>query len=409
MIINKTLEAAEQAHPPVVERVKAVPRLISSAPKVLPEPAPLTTSSSIEAPRQLNIQPIASSSRPTIKLKVGAHSKVQDTPSEQSSKPSKRKTKIPESPSSNTPDAPPPPYVDDGSHDILQEVLAIEREKNQQRQKSTSEKEKVVPSAIPSKRKKIDDVDDDDILELVAPLKKERPSPPESSSSSISIKKPGLAPSIKIKKDKALEVPRPPTTTVFPGTSLKGKEKEVASTPPSAGSNKPRKPIPYTPINEKKCKDLLKVLSKIPESYLFTRPVDPVIDGCPTYVFLVSYLLPLFSNGCLDRYYDEIQHPMDFGTMLTNLNENKYQSMEQFKKDMELVFSNCRQFNTPDTYPTKCAAIVEKVFKKEWPKAMERKLSWTEKRGLQGIMTAFVKEPMSVHFSHLGTRQLNLF
>ena len=83
--------------------------------------------------------------------------------------------------------------------------------------------------------------------------------------------------------------------------------------------------------------------------------------------------------------------------MLTKLNENKYQSMEQFKEDMELVFSNCRQFNTPDTYPTQCASIVEKVFKKEWPKAMERKLSWTEKRGLQGIMTAFVKEPMSVH------------
>jgi len=81
--------------------------------------------------------------------------------------------------------------------------------------------------------------------------------------------------------------------------------------------------------------------------------------------------------------------------MLTNLNESKYQSMEQFKRDMELVFSNCRQFNTPDTYPTKCAAIVEKAFKKEWPKAMERKLSWAEKRGLQGIMTAFVKEPVS--------------
>jgi transcription initiation factor TFIID subunit 2 len=93
---------------------------------------------------------------------------------------------------------------------------------------------------------------------------------------------------------------------------------------------------------------------------------------------------------------------MDFGTMLTNLNENKYQSMEQFKEDMELVFSNCRQFNNPDTDPTKYAAIVEKVFKKEWPKAMERKLSWTEKRGLQGIMTTFVKEPMSVYFHNSG-------
>ena len=279
------MEAAEQAHPIVVEPVKVVPRLISSAPKALPQPAPSTTKSSVEAPRQPSTQPVASSSRPIIKLKVGAQSKAQDEPS---SKPAKRKTKISELPSSHTPDAPPPPYVDDGSHDILQEVLAIEREKNQQRQRSISEKEKAVPSVIPNKRKKIDDVDDDDILELVAPVKKERPSPPEpSSSSSISIRKPAFPPSVKIKKDKVLEVPRPPTSSVSPGTSLKGKEKEVVSTPPAAGSNKPRKPVQCTPINEKKCKDLLKVLGRVPEAYLFARPVDPVLDGCPTCVFTV--------------------------------------------------------------------------------------------------------------------------
>ena len=285
-IINKTLEAAEQAHPTIVEPVRTAPRLISSTPMAHPGP-PLAISPPSEAPRQLGVPPIASSSRPTIKLKVGAQSKVQDTLAEHSSKPSKRKLKLPESSPSHTPDAPPPPYVDDGSHDILQEVLAIEREKNQQRQRSLSEKEKVVPSAIPSKRKKIDDDDDDDdILELVAPLKKDRPSPSEpSSSSSIVIKKPALTPSIKIKKDKVLEVPRPPTTTVSPGTSLKGKEKEAVSTPPATSSNKPRKSVQYTPINEKKCKDLLKVLGKVPESYLFARPVDPVMDGCPTCVF----------------------------------------------------------------------------------------------------------------------------
>ena len=291
------MEAAEQAHPSVVEPVKAVPRLISSTPNLPLGPVPLITSPSIEAPRQPDIPPIASSSRPTIKLKVGAQSKVQDTPSEPPSKPSKRKTKLPESPSSHTPDAPPPPYVDDGSHDILQEVLAIEREKNQQRQRSMSEKEKV-PSAIPSKRKKVDDDDDDDdILELVAPVKKERPSPSEpSSSSSGSIKKPALTPPIKSKKDKTLEVPRPPTTSVPPG-SLKGKEKEVVSTPPATGSNKPRKPVQYTPINEKKCKDLLKVLGKVPESYLFARPVDPVLDGCPTYVFHVLIVFHFQMDG----------------------------------------------------------------------------------------------------------------
>jgi transcription initiation factor TFIID subunit 2 len=83
---------------------------------------------------------------------------------------------------------------------------------------------------------------------------------------------------------------------------------------------------------------------------------------------------------------------MDLGTMSTKLNEGKYATMEDFKEDMELVFSNCRQFNPPGTMPVACAAAVEKAFKKEWPKAMERKLSWTEKRGLQSILTNIGKE-----------------
>ena len=85
---------------------------------------------------------------------------------------------------------------------------------------------------------------------------------------------------------------------------------------------------------------------------------------------------------------------MDFGTISTKLNQNKYVTMGDFAKDVELVFSNCRQFNPPETYPVTCADVVERVFKKEWPKAIERKLSWVEKRGLQGVMTVLVKEPM---------------
>ena len=99
----------------------------------------------------------------------------------------------------------------------------------------------------------------------------------------------------------------------------------------------------------------------------------------------------------LFRYYDEIKNPMDFGTISTKLSEGKYSTMEDFKKDVELVFSNCRQFNPPGTMPCVCADVVEKLFRKEWPKAMERKLSWTEKRGLQGILTTLVKEQMYVY------------
>lgn len=85
---------------------------------------------------------------------------------------------------------------------------------------------------------------------------------------------------------------------------------------------------------------------------------------------------------------------MDFGTIGQKLTEGKYSTMEEFAKDAELVFSNCRKFNPPTTYPVNCADAVEKVFKKDWVKVSEKKLSWGEKRSLQGLMTTLVKEDM---------------
>jgi len=224
-------------------------------------------------------------------------------------------------------------------------------------------------------------------LALATPSKKERPSPP-GPSSTVKLHRSSPAPTPKPvethnkpKKEKLLEPPRPAALNDQTLPSFKGKEKEIAApsptpTPTQTKQNKQRKIIQSTPINVKKCKDLVKALVRLPESELFLRPVDVVLDGCPT-------------------YYDEIEHPMDFGTISSKLNDEKYVTMEEFKHDVELVFSNCRQFNPIGTSQTICAAVVEKLFKKEWPKAMERKLSWTEKRGLQGILTTLVKEQIS--------------
>ena len=85
---------------------------------------------------------------------------------------------------------------------------------------------------------------------------------------------------------------------------------------------------------------------------------------------------------------------MDFGTISTKVNEHQYATMEEFAKDVELVFSNCRTFNPPTTYPVNCADIVEKVFKREWTKANERKLSWNEKPSLQSALNKLVQDPM---------------
>jgi transcription initiation factor TFIID subunit 2 len=96
------------------------------------------------------------------------------------------------------------------------------------------------------------------------------------------------------------------------------------------------------------------------------------------------------------RYFDEIKNPMDFGTMMQNLNSGKYSTMEEFARDVELVFSNCRLFNPPTTYPVQCADVLERIFKKEWARVAEKKMTWSEKRSLQSLMTTLVKEPLYV-------------
>ena len=85
---------------------------------------------------------------------------------------------------------------------------------------------------------------------------------------------------------------------------------------------------------------------------------------------------------------------MDFGTMTNKLNDGAYATMEEFAKDVEQIFINCRIFNPPTTYPVTCADNLERIFKKEWSKAMEKKLAWNEKRSLQGVLNKLVADPM---------------
>jgi transcription initiation factor TFIID subunit 2 len=87
---------------------------------------------------------------------------------------------------------------------------------------------------------------------------------------------------------------------------------------------------------------------------------------------------------------------MDFGTMTSKLSKGDYRIMGDFEKDMHLVFGNCRQFNPAGTFPVVCADALEQVFKREWMKALEPKLTWTEKRGLLGVMTNVMKDPSYV-------------
>ncbi|KAF8665397.1 hypothetical protein AX16_000416 [Volvariella volvacea WC 439] len=429
-IINKTLEAAGQSHantalapPPTPAPKLSVPPPKASTSTISlqthkstsdqrePPPPPPHPKPRATAPSASASEP--SSSGPKLKLKVGSSSKsTAETPVPSSSStnlpPKPRKPKPKAEPV--VPDPPPPPYVDDGSHDILQEVLAIEREKEDERRAARAAAAQKVNGASSGKRKKSDSLDEDDILALATPAKREKhtsiPSstshaPPPTPKPKLSIPPPQPKPSHtpaqvsssstplpkpKEKKERNEKPVENPKTQPSQKPSIKGKEKEVPSVPLPVPAPTPAQAVPKAkkvpqelfnmPINDKKCRDLLKMLLKIPEAAIFSRPVDPVLDGCPTYL-------------------DEIEHPMDLGTMMEKLGRAEYDTMGSFAHDMHLIFSNCHKFNPPGTYPVLCADIIQRAYEKEWSKALEKKLTWTEKRGLQGVMNNLVKEPIS--------------
>jgi transcription initiation factor TFIID subunit 2 len=291
-VINKTLEAADRARPvpvsdtpnpavrPVARRVFSTPPPKPASPSSTPSSTVYVKSRKLNTPSATSALPQPIPARAIIKLKVGSQNKVAESSSQNSVK-SKKPKNVVDSVSGlllDAPSGPPPPYVDDGSHDILQEVLAIEREK-ELRQRAQLDKERSVPNTVIGKRKKDKDVDEDEILRLATPAKKDRATPPSASTSkpqAVSLN-PRRRPTAKVKKEKPSESSRS-SNVHSPAPSAKGKEKEIAI-PDNA---KTRKAVPGMPINEKKCKDLLKALIKVPESLIFRQPVDPLRDGCPT-------------------------------------------------------------------------------------------------------------------------------
>ncbi|PIL31521.1 hypothetical protein GSI_06223 [Ganoderma sinense ZZ0214-1] len=418
--INKTLEAAskkEQAQPPARAPAPAPPSIqipASSKPSKAPAAAPV---------------PTVTPSVPMIKLKISSGSSalngVPHTSMPKSGpKPKGKKPKEPKlsevPPPAPTPVpapapvAPPPAFddMDDGSRELLEEVIAIEREQqkgkgHERRQPPPAQKEKErappppvdkgkdkersIPKLVIGKRKKEDvDATEDEILALATPAKKERPTthsggpssvptPPVSTPKRVESPAPARNGIASHKTKEKPPKPSPPATehtATPPRMLIKGKEKDV-SRPATPANGKPKRaPAQTTPLNDKKCRDVLRLLMKQQEAYIFNQPVNPEADGCPT-------------------YYDEIKHPMDFGTMSEKLVQGKYSSMEEFARDVELVFSNCRTFNPAMTYPVNCADVLERMWKKEWAKATEKKLPPNEKKQLVTMTKRIIEEPLS--------------
>ncbi|OAC98768.1 hypothetical protein MUCCIDRAFT_75234 [Mucor lusitanicus CBS 277.49] len=69
-------------------------------------------------------------------------------------------------------------------------------------------------------------------------------------------------------------------------------------------------------------------------------------------------------------YYDVITEPMDLTLLDENVESDKYRTMDEFKRDVQKIFDNCRAYNAESTNYTRCANRLERYFK-------ERLRVWT--------------------------------
>jgi histone acetyltransferase len=59
-------------------------------------------------------------------------------------------------------------------------------------------------------------------------------------------------------------------------------------------------------------------------------------------------------------YYTVIKEPMDLGTMEQKLENDQYEAVEEFVKDVLLVVRNCKRYNAENTPYAKAANKLEK-------------------------------------------------
>ncbi|KAI7871316.1 hypothetical protein BDF14DRAFT_1765712 [Spinellus fusiger] len=116
-----------------------------------------------------------------------------------------------------------------------------------------------------------------------------------------------------------------------PGVSLSGWTPEM-----DALSNRPRHPSHYI---------------------IMRRLVSELNDNASAWPFVD----PVNADEVTD-YYDVIKEPMDLTTLHTNVEAGAYVTLEDFIKDVQKIFDNCRLYNAETTNYTRLANKLEKFF-----------------------------------------------
>mmetsp|Transcript_3150 Transcript_3150/g.3499 ORF Transcript_3150/g.3499 Transcript_3150/m.3499 type:complete len:170 (+) Transcript_3150:20-529(+) len=113
------------------------------------------------------------------------------------------------------------------------------------------------------------------------------------------------------------------------------------------------------------CLRVVKALMKHKYGWPFNKPVDPAALAIPD-------------------YFDVIKHPMDLGTIKGRLDENKYQTVEEFHSDVMLVWSNALTFNQAGSHICIMTEELKQLYIKKWDTLQKK---WSKQAGGTGSTT----------------------
>ena len=100
------------------------------------------------------------------------------------------------------------------------------------------------------------------------------------------------------------------------------------------------------------CDELLEVLIKNKDLAAFKERVNPKAPNCT-------------------NYYQIIKEPMDFTTLQRRLRSGSIPTVGEFKRCLDLIWSNCQTFNPPEHYLSHLAQEVKKEVDSIWDQAKE--------------------------------------
>ena len=95
------------------------------------------------------------------------------------------------------------------------------------------------------------------------------------------------------------------------------------------------------------------ILGKLFYHYEVTDFLDPITED-------------ILGEEMYQEYCSVVAEPMDINSVMTKMRTRSYMSKEAFRRDVDLIFDNCREFNEAGTEIVHCANSLTIEFEGLW-------------------------------------------